>query len=181
MKLYTKTGDLGETALFGGQRVMKDHPRVDTYGAVDETNAAIGAALSLIQSDELKKPLATIQRDLFAVGARLADPKTRLDRRADPKTRIDESSIQQLEGWIDQLDAQLPPLKTFILPGGSPAGALLHLARTQCRRAERATVALSRQESIDPLLIVYLNRLSDLLFVFARFENNQQQQAEISW
>jgi len=177
MKIYTKKGDKGETSLFGGAKTRKNDVRIHAYGTVDELNSAIGMAHSHKLSDLGAEILRQVQDDLFVVGATLATP--------DPaKSRIDEvgqHEIEQLEKWIDQLEEHLDPLKSFILPGGSPAGAALHFARTICRRAERETVALSQQESIPPGAVIYLNRLSDLLFVLARFENKNQNVVETPW
>jgi cob(I)alamin adenosyltransferase len=177
MKIYTKKGDKGETALFGGAKTQKSDVRIHAYGTVDELNSAIGMVLSHELSDSGNEILRQVQHDLFVVGATLATP--------DPeKSRIDEvgqDEIEQLEKWIDRLEESLNPLKSFILPGGSGAGAALHFARTVCRRAERETVALSQQESIPPAAVIYLNRLSDLLFVLARFENKHQNAEETPW
>ena len=186
MKIYTKTGDSGETGLFGGVRVSKSHPRVGTYGDVDELNAWLGfARASLAQSKDpadLLAMLDQIQRDLFAVGARLADPAHRIADRVS-KTVVGSVEIARLEGWIDTLEASLPPLRRFILAGGSPGGAALHVARTTCRRAERAMVALYEDDSeaFESELLVYVNRLSDLLFVMARAANQRAGTPEIEW
>lgn len=177
MKIYTKKGDKGETALYGGTKTQKSDVRIHAYGTVDELNSAIGMVLSHELSDSGNEILRQVQNDLFVVGATLATP--------DPeKSRINEvgqDEIEQLEKWIDMLEESLNPLKSFILPGGSGAGAALHFARTVCRRAERETVALSQQESIPPAAVIYLNRLSDLLFVLARFENKHQNAEETPW
>jgi cob(I)alamin adenosyltransferase len=179
-KLYTRTGDRGETALFGGGRVPKDHPRVEAYGSVDELNSVLGVALSFIRRRRVAAALRLIQNELLNVGSELASesgPKADRGRTfSDP-----ESKIADLERLIDEYDAKLPPLRTFILPSGSQAGALLHLARSVCRRAERAVARLSRQEDVNPHLIVYLNRLSDLLFVLARYVNKAARKPETPW
>lgn len=179
MKIYTKTGDAGETSLFDGTRVPKTDARVAAYGDVDELQAAVGVCGAAPIDADLADMLVSIQRDLFALGARLADPSHRIAARV-TKITVDDASVARLEGWIDQLEAALPPLRHFILAGGSPAGASLHLARTVCRRAERAVLALAAG-SVDPVVLVYLNRLSDLLFVMARTANTRSGVPEIEW
>jgi cob(I)alamin adenosyltransferase len=182
LKIYTKTGDSGETGLFDGTRVTKADARVGAYGDVDELNAGLGFARALLQDPELAGILERIQRDLFAVGARLADPSHRIAGRV-AKAAIGAGDIARLEVWIDTLEATLPPLRRFILAGGSPAGAALHVARTICRRAERAMVALRAgdAEAFEPDLLIYVNRLSDLLFVMARAANQRAGTTEIEW
>jgi cob(I)alamin adenosyltransferase len=179
-KLYTRTGDQGETALFGGDRVPKDHPRVEAYGSVDELNSALGVAVSLIRQRRVAAAIQSIQNEMLNIGSELAGesgPRAEKGRMfIDP-----EGKIAGLERLIDEYDAKLPPLRTFILPSGSQAGALLHLARSVCRRAERAVVSLSRQEDVNPHLIVYLNRLSDLLFILARYVNRAARKPEKPW
>jgi cob(I)alamin adenosyltransferase len=205
MKIYTKTGDTGETSLFDNSRVSKADPRVDAYGEVDEVNACLGAALAMIANPasaiahratadkeagrhnppegglytDIATALETIQKDLFAVGARLADPSSRIADRV-TKAAITTRRIELLEATIDRLEQELPPLRRFILPGGSSAGALLHLARTVCRRAERRVVALG-PDAVEAGVIVYLNRLSDLLFVMARALNHRAGVPETEW
>ena len=179
MKIYTKTGDAGETSLFGNARVSKADPRVDAYGEVDEVNACLGAALAVGVGDDIAAVLATVQKDLFAVGARLADPSSRIAARV-TKAAVTAEQIELLEKTIDRLETELAPLRRFILPGGSPAGALLHLARTVCRRAERRVVALGA-DAVEPGVIIYLNRLSDLLFVMARAVNHRAGIPETEW
>jgi cob(I)alamin adenosyltransferase len=179
MKIYTKTGDAGETSLFDNSRVSKADPRVDAYGEVDEVNAVLGAALSHGVDDDIAAVLTTVQKDLFAVGARLADPSSRIAERV-TKAVVTTEQIERLETTIDRLETELPPLRRFILPGGSSAGALLHLARTVCRRAERRVVALGT-DSVEPGVIIYLNRLSDLLFVMARAVNHRAGIPETEW
>lgn len=178
MKIYTKRGDTGKTSLFGGQQVDKDMCRIEAYGTVDELNSALGMALSHQLSDIGKDILLNIQHQLFVLGADLATPpdsETRIQR-------IEQSQIEQIEANIDELDSQLPGLKNFILPGGSQPGAKLHLARTICRRAERASVSCKKNgEDISEEAIRYLNRLSDLLFVLARYENYQLGIKEFTW
>ena len=179
MKIYTKTGDLGETSLLGGARVPKDHLRVAAYGDVDETNAALGAVRALAEAP-LEALLFSIQKDLFAIGAQLADPTHKVaSKRA--KAAVTAAHVRRLEKAIDAREAKLPPLRSFVLPGGTPAAALLHQARTVCRRAERSVVTLAREADVDPKIIVYLNRLSDLLFVLARSENCRAGLAEDRW
>ena len=169
MKLYTRTGDDGTTALFGGERVRKDALRVEAYGAVDETNAALGLARSLGLDAETDRLLAEIQRDLFDVGADLATPH---DAAARSFLRlVDDADVAALEGAIDRADRELDPLTQFIVPGGHPASAGLQVARAVCRRAERAVVALMAHEPTGPATLRYLNRLSDLLFALARLVN----------
>jgi cob(I)alamin adenosyltransferase len=179
MKIYTKTGDTGETSLFDNTRVPKSDPRVDAYGEVDELNACLGVVRSAGVETDIAAALERIQKDLFAVGARLADPSTRIADRV-TKAAVTGADVERLEGLIDRLDAELPPLRRFILPGGSPAGAALHLARTVCRRAERRAVALGAGHD-EPVVVVYLNRLSDLLFVMARAVNQKSGVREVEW
>lgn len=179
VKIYTKTGDRGETSLFDGTRVLKHDPRVAAYGDVDELQAAIGVSAASGLDRELGEMAVALQRDLFALGARLADPSYKIAQRV-TKILVDDASVARLEGWIDQLEAELPPLRHFILSGGSPAGASLHLARTVCRRAERAVLALGT-EATAPVVLVYLNRLSDLLFVMARTANHRAGVPETEW
>ena len=179
MKIYTKTGDAGETSLFDGTRVSKTDPRVVAYGEVDELQAALGVANAAALDPQLAGMVVALQRDLFALGARLADPSHRIAPRVS-KIVIDDDSVSRLEGWIDALEADLPALRHFILSGGCPAGAALHLARTICRRAERATLALG-EGAVEPIVRIYLNRVSDLLFVMARTANLRAGVAETEW
>lgn len=179
MKIYTKTGDRGETSLFDNTRVSKADPRVDAYGEVDELNAWLGAVRAAGVSADLAGVLEAIQRDLFALGARLADPSARIADRV-AKAAITDADVQRLEQAIDRFDSEVPALRRFILPGGAPAGALLHLARTVCRRAERRVIGLG-PNAVEPILIVYLNRLSDLLFVMARVSNHRAGIPEVEW
>lgn len=179
MKIYTRTGDAGETALLGGARVPKDHLRVVAYGDVDELNALLGLVLAHDPGDAAEV-LREVQRDLFALGARLADPSSEVAARR-PKAALGDEHVGRLERAIDERQARLPALTAFILPGGGPAGALLHLARTVCRRAERALVALHRAEPLEPVLLAYVNRLSDLLFVLARDVNDRKGEPEERW
>ncbi|HTA89426.1 MAG TPA: cob(I)yrinic acid a,c-diamide adenosyltransferase [Polyangiaceae bacterium] len=179
MKIYTRTGDAGETGLFGGVRVGKDDPRVEAYGTVDELNACLGVARALGVSTRTDAQLLQIQSDLFTTGAELAcvpgkEEKLRL-------TLLAEADIARLEGWIDDAEAPLTALENFVLPGGNPSAAELHRARTVCRRAERRTLTAGRATPIRPEVVVYLNRLSDLLFVLARFENGVAGVPDIPW
>jgi len=171
VKIYTRTGDSGETGLFDGRRVSKSDLRVDAYGEVDELNASIGVVLAAGVDPDVAEMLQAIQRDLFAVGGRLADPTRRVAERVD-KMHVGPVEISRLEQWIDRLESELPPLRRFILPGGSTAGATLHLARTICRRAERRIVLLGADE-VPADLLAYVNRLSDFLFVAARAVNHR--------
>jgi len=179
VKIYTKTGDAGETSLFDNTRVSKADPRVDAYGEVDELNACLGAAIAAGVGPDVAAALYVIQKDLFALGARLADPSSRIAGRV-TKAAVTDADVERLEQTIDRLEAEVPPLRHFILPGGSTGGALLHLARTVCRRAERRVTGLGA-DAVEPVLIVYLNRLSDLLFVMARAVNHRAGQPEVEW
>ena len=179
MRIYTKTGDEGDTALFDGTRVSKNDPRVSAYGEVDELNAWLGLVRAYDVGAEIDDLLARIQRDLFALGAMLADPAHRIASRVE-KASLTSEDVTRLEQAIDRFEADLPPLRRFILAGGNPPGALLHLARTVCRRAERRIVSLGR-DSVAPVVIVYVNRLSDLLFVLARAVNHRARVTETEW
>jgi cob(I)alamin adenosyltransferase len=179
VKIYTKTGDAGDTSLFDGTRVSKTDPRVAAYGEVDELQACLGLVRAAGVDAEVDELCVGLQRDLFALGARLADPSHKIAARVE-KVVIDEASIARLEGWIDRFDAELPALRHFILSGGNQAGAALHLSRTVCRRAERAVIGLG-VESVEPVVRVYLNRLSDLLFTMARAVNHRANLAETPW
>jgi cob(I)alamin adenosyltransferase len=179
MKIYTKTGDTGETALFDGTRVAKSDARVDAYGEVDELNAWLGLVRAIDPGPELDEMLAQIQRDLFALGSRLADPRSKIAARVE-KAALGAEDVARLEGWIDDLETELPVLRRFVLAGGSVPGAHLHLSRTVCRRAERRMVALGAGE-VDSVLITYMNRLSDLLFVMARAANHRAAVPEHTW
>lgn len=178
MKIYTKTGDLGETGLFGGLRVPKHHLRIEAYGTVDETNAMLGLAVSRCADPELRDAILRVQTDLFSVGSDLATP---LGVQSAHIVRVDESFVQRLESEVDAWEEALPALKTFILPGGSESAATLHVARTICRRAERAATALAKQEAINPATQRYLNRLADWLFVLARITNQRAGIEETAW
>lgn len=186
MKIYTKTGDKGETGLWGGDRVPKYHPRVASYGDVDELNCCLGAALAALEKEkafsETARMIRRIQEELFIVGALLATPENRLNRLSPPFDQgLPPDATARLEREIDALTAELKPMTHFILPGGSPAGAWLHLARAVCRRAERNIVQAATLEKIPQGLIVYINRLSDHLFTAARWINAKLGRAEISW
>ncbi len=178
MKIYTKTGDTGETALFGGKRVPKDDLRIEAYGSVDELNSVIGIIRSFRPVNDIDATLALIQNQLFELGADLATPS---DRQNSIIPRIKRSQITAMEKKIDAVERRLPPLQAFILPGGTASAGFLHLARTVCRRAERCVVRLARNERIGSDVIVYLNRLSDLLFVLARYANQTENGTETEW
>jgi cob(I)alamin adenosyltransferase len=178
VKIYTRTGDAGETSLFDGTRVSKNDPRVETYGDVDELNAWLGLARASRVDPAIEQDIVQLQRDLFALGAQLADPADKLAPRV-TKAIIGDADVTRLEAAIDRLEAELPPLRRFILAGGTPAGAALHVARTVCRRAERRMVALD--PPVDPVLLRYVNRLSDLLFVMARVVNHRGRVPETEW
>ena len=178
-KVYTRTGDAGDTALFDGTRVSKSSPRVDAYGDVDELASCLGVVRSRLEHVEVSAMLDVIQRDLFALGAMLADPGHRIALRV-TKATLTEENVTRLEDWIDHLDARLPPLRRFILAGGSEAGALLHLSRSVCRRAERGIVALGT-DAAPAVVLAYINRLSDLLFVMARTVNADLGVPEVEW
>jgi cob(I)alamin adenosyltransferase len=177
-KIYTKTGDKGDTALVGGKRTSKDSPRIWAYGTVDELNSAIGLARAFNSDRKLDAILARIQNELFNLGAELA---TLPEDFRDGMPRIGKKNIDALEKLMDELNAELGPLKEFILPGGSKTGAALHLARTICRRAERFCVRLACDEQIGEFVIPYLNRLSDALFVLARWANKKNKATETLW
>jgi cob(I)alamin adenosyltransferase len=181
LKIYTRTGDEGTTGLFGGGRVGKDHPRVEAYGDVDELNAAVGMARAIELMPRIDEVLLPVQRDLFSIGALLATPDAEKMRQQLEKARIDEGRIAELEHAIDGGEAELEPLRAFILPGGTPKSAALHVARTVCRRAERRVIALQREVAVPQLAVVYLNRLSDLLFVLARVANRRAGAGEVTW
>jgi cob(I)alamin adenosyltransferase len=181
MKIYTKTGDAGSTGLFGGGRVPKDDVRVQAYGDVDELNAVIGMARSIETLPRIDEVLVPIQRDLFAIGALLATPDREKMALHLEKARIDDGRIRELERAIDEGESELEPLKAFIIPGGSAKAAALHVARTVCRRAERHVVTLQHEVELPPLAIIYLNRLSDLLFTLARVANRRAGAGEVTW
>jgi cob(I)alamin adenosyltransferase len=178
-RVYTRAGDDGTTALGGGQRVRKDSVRIEAYGTVDELNSVIGVAVTLGLHDSMREQFFVIQQVLFNLGSDLCileDDKKRLQ-----VPGIDPRHVEQLEGWIDAWNEELEPLRSFILPGGDPSSAQLHVARTVCRRAERLVIALSRDEAVGPQVIPYLNRLSDLLFVAARYQAKQTGRGDLLW
>ena len=178
VKIYTKTGDNGETSLFAGGRTTKNDLRVEAYGTVDELNSVLGVVRAHALSEQTDQWLETVQNDLFKIGADLATP---LDADADWVVRIDAGSVLPLEQAIDLMTEQLEPLKSFILPGGVMPAAQLHIARTVCRRAERLCVALQQETEINRQVIVYLNRLSDFLFTLARWVNHESGESEVKW
>jgi cob(I)alamin adenosyltransferase len=178
-KVYTRTGDDGTTGLGGGQRVGKDSARIEAYGTVDEVNSVLGVALASGLSDAIAEPLRNIQNELFHLGSDLCILED--DKAKRPVPRVEERHVLALEKLMDRLSEELPPLENFILPGGSPAAAHLHVARTVCRRAERLVVALARSESVGPWTVRYLNRLSDALFVMARYENRKRGVSDVLW
>ena len=181
MKIYTKTGDTGDTGLFGGGRVGKDDARVEAYGEIDELNAALGLVRAIEMMPRIDEVLVPVQRDLFGLGALLATPDRDKMREHLEKARIDEERVAQLERAIDACERELEPLKAFILPGGTPKAAALHVARTVCRRAERRVVSLRRTVEVPQLVVVYLNRLSDLLFMLGRVANRRAGTGEVTW
>lgn len=181
VKIYTRTGDQGQTSLFGGGRVAKDHLRVAAYGDVDEVNAALGAVLACEPVDLEGPLLESVQRDLFAIGGQLASPRPDKVARALVKAALPADRVEVLEAAIDRAETELPPLSAFVLPGGTMKAALLHVARTTCRRAERSVVTLDREESVATPILPYLNRLSDLLFVLARLANHRAHVRDRTW
>lgn len=182
MRIYTRTGDGGETSLFGGGRVPKDHPRVAAYGAVDELNAVLGWAAAVVGEGETAARMRLVQGDLLAMGAVLAT-RPPAEGRPGPKgvPELPTARIGEMEAWMDAAGDELPELRAFILPGGSPGAAALHVARTVCRRAERAVVALAGTEGVDEGALAYLNRLSDLLFTLARLEAHRAGVPDVEW
>jgi cob(I)alamin adenosyltransferase len=180
-RIYTRTGDAGETGLFGGGRVRKDHPRVAAYGDVDELNSMLGVVRAAEPTDFADPLLQTIQRDLFAIGGHLATPDPERVRKALEKAELPPERIEEFERAIDAADAELAPLTAFILPGGTPKAAALHMARTICRRAERHVVALAATDPIPDQFLIYLNRLSDLLFTLARLANHRAGEGDVTW
>jgi cob(I)alamin adenosyltransferase len=178
VKLYTRTGDSGDTSLFDGTRVVKSDPRVDAYGEIDELNAWLGLVQSFHTDNDLKDELTQIQRDLFALGAQLADPAGKIAERV-TKAVISDADVERLERTIDRFEEEVTPLRHFILAGGGAPGAALHVARAVCRRAERRMVAL--EPAVEPVLLKYVNRLSDLLFVLGRAANGRAGVPEQEW
>ncbi len=181
MKIYTRTGDGGDTGLFGGGRVPKGHVRVEAYGTVDELNAALGMSVESVGEAQIRDWLIQIQDDLFKLGALLATPGAEAGTARPIIPPLPEGRIQQMEEWIDRSMEEAPELRNFILPGGTRGAASLHFSRTVCRRAERAVVRLNETEATDPGVIKYLNRLSDLLFALARLENWRQGVPDVLW
>jgi len=182
LKIYTKTGDKGETGLFGGKRVQKSSVRINAYGTVDELNAALGLSLCYVQNEKVKSVLEQLQNQLFVVGADLATPlETGSIRQRGTIPRVSEDDISESEKAIDFFDKQLEELRYFILPGGSKSAAQLHIARTICRRAEREIVLLSQQEEINQNIVIFVNRISDLLFVLSRIENKTAEIPDQKW
>jgi cob(I)alamin adenosyltransferase len=179
MKIYTKTGDDGTTGLFGGERTRKDDARIECYGTIDETNAAIGLAAAAVVSEALRSQLLEVQSDLFTIGSHLATPVESPPAAKLPA--LDESIVARLEMQIDAADGKLPRLRQFILPGGSDAAARLHFARTVCRRAERLLVAFAQDRPVPGVILTYMNRLSDWLFVMARLANHEGGVADVAW
>lgn len=180
MKIYTKTGDKGETSLFGGERVQKNNQRINAYGTIDELNAFIGFAITEIKSSEIKEVLLDLQNKLFTVGSDLATPDTEKNKKLDI-SRTQKEFIDKAESDIDKFNGQLEELRNFILPGGSKGSAILHICRTICRRAEREVVALKNSEKVNENIIVFLNRISDLFFVLSRYENKVSNQPDTIW
>jgi cob(I)alamin adenosyltransferase len=180
VRIYTRRGDTGETDLLGGGRVPKSDPRVEAYGEVDELNAALGAALAASAHADVRELGQRLQAELFALGAYLASPDARLRAKSGIESPGDDATAR-LEAAIDGFERELPPLERFVLPGGSPAAAGFHVARTVCRRAERRAVTLHAAEPLDPAVLRYLNRLSDLLFVLARVENRRDGRGDVEW
>lgn len=174
MRIYTKFGDTGNTSLLGGTVVPKNDPRLEAYGAVDELNAVLGIVVSFSEKSDITESVLKMQSDLFIIGAELSS-KNGKTKQLSPKR------VSEIESEIDKIEAELPPLHHFIIPGGSKTASLLHLARTVCRRAERAIVALSQKDKVNPDLIVYMNRVGDLLFVLGRYENYRKKVPESTW
>jgi cob(I)alamin adenosyltransferase len=181
MPIYTKTGDDGDTALFGGGRVPKNDKRVEAYGSVDELNSFVGLALTSLTDDDVRSGLLLIQNDLFSLGANLATPEGDGSRPRPQTPGVPVARVEVMEQWIDQATDELPELRQFVLPGGTEAAAMLHVCRSVCRRAERMVVALGREEPLHDGIVRYLNRLSDLLFVWARLENHRAGLEDVPW
>jgi cob(I)alamin adenosyltransferase len=181
MKIYTRSGDEGETSLFGGGRVPKSHSRVAAYGDIDELNAVLGVLIATDPQDFELELLTSIQVDLFAIGGRLASPDPERVAKALEKAVLADERTETLEQAIDRANTELTPLSAFVIPGGSPKAVYLHLARTVCRRAERRVVALHREAGVPPEILGYLNRLSDLLFTLARLANHHAGVPDHTW
>lgn len=181
LKIYTRTGDDGGTALFGGGRVRKDALRVEAYGTVDELNAVLGWAVTQVSDASVRERLESLQHDLFSLGSDLATPPAKEGRTRPSVPDLPADRVDDMERWMDEATEVLPDLRAFVLPGGAPGAAALHVARTVCRRAERRTVALAASEPVSPEVVTYLNRLSDLLFTFARLENHLSGRPDVEW
>ena len=181
MKIYTKTGDGGDTSLFGGGRVRKSDIRVDAYGTVDELNSFVGVAVVEVVDASIQKGLLAIQHDLFALGSHLATPGGDGVRPTPDTPELPTGRIEEMERWMDAAETELPPLREFILPGGSPGAAALHVCRAVCRRTERVVVELEGKASVHEGVLTYLNRLSDLFFVWARLENFRTGRQDVLW
>lgn len=181
MRIYTRTGDDGGTGLFGGARVSKSNPRVEAYGTVDELNSVIGVGITHLEAEDLRAHLEAIQHDLFAIGAVLSLAPPSPDRPTPKTPALPLERIPEMESWIDEATSEAGELRAFVLPGGSAGGAALHHARTVCRRAERRVVSLGEAEAVDEGVVRYLNRLSDLLFAFARVENHRTGNGDVTW
>ena len=181
MKIYTRTGDDGDTGLFGGGRVSKDHPRVAAYGEVDELNSVLGVVRSTPPVDFFDALFESVQRDLFSIGGQLAAPNPGVVSKALTKAALPADRVSEFERLIDEAENELPPLRAFVLPAGTPKAAALHLARTVCRRAERSVVQLARDNDVPAIFIAYLNRLSDLLFTLARLTNHRAGVDDVTW
>jgi len=185
IKIYTRTGDQGQTSLFTGERVPKNDSFIDALGAVDECNSALGSAIAFVPNEEpfneLKRQLKLIQHALFDVGAAVATPRTKAINSKIEKTRFEDEAVHLLEKWMDQMEEKLPALHTFILPGGHPSAALMHLARSVCRKAERTLIPLHQKGDVADTVLIYLNRLSDYLFILARYLNALTNHPETLW
>ncbi len=181
MKIYTRTGDDGGTALFGGGRVRKHDDRVEAYGSVDELNSVLGWALAQLGDESLRERLGVVQHDLFTIGSQLATPPAEGNRVRPEVPLLPLERVGAMERWMDEAEEELPPLRAFVLPGGDPGAAALHVARTVCRRAERAVVRLAEDQPVDADIVTYLNRLSDLLFVCARLVNHRTGTGDVEW
>lgn len=181
MKIYTKTGDGGETGLFGGGRVPKSHARIEAFGVLDELGAFVGHARAAVEVELVRDRLKAVQHDLFGLGANLATPEPAEGRKRPEIPSLPLHRVGEMEAWIDEVIGEVPPLEHFVLSGGSTGAVALDLARTVCRRAERAAVTLSLEADVDPGVIQYLNRLSDTLFAFARLENHREGTGDVIW
>jgi cob(I)alamin adenosyltransferase len=181
MKIYTRTGDTGQTALFGGGRVPKNDPRVSAYGDVDELNSIMGVVRSAEPRAFFDPLFEAIQRDLFSIGGQLATPEPSRVAKAIEKAELPADRVSEFERIMDEAESELLPLRSFVLPAGSPKAVALHLARTVCRRAERSVVGLSQDSAVPAQFLIYLNRLSDLLFTLARLANHRAGVSDVTW